>query len=178
MPDERTPSLQELIRSVALRKENNPSINALLTTALGHLEQEDYGNAWIIMNRIECEFYVWGPDGDALAQIVCEFIEEQWRAKMKTLTWKNLKDEVMLDWDQGDRFGCAMHWFFGLVEVLYDRNDADIPAEWKFRPGLGGTDTQSFAYQACAWYDSKLLLRLGHALDRIVRFCRYKGWDY
>ena len=94
------------------------------------------------------------------------------------MNYRDMKFELMMGWDSGDRWGSAMGLFFDVAEEL-DRRDEDIPAEWGYRAGaLGVGDPESFEAEILTDADSDDILRLGRVLHRYTGMLDRAGHSY
>ncbi len=93
-------------------------------------------------------------------------------------TYRELRDEVRTFWDDGDVYGSLMSWWFSLCDVLTDDGE-DIPAEWHYRPGAAGvSDSDFYAYGACARATADDLRRLGARFSRLYDRLEWQGRTY
>lgn len=93
-------------------------------------------------------------------------------------TYRELRAEVRTFWDDGDVYSSLMSWWFSLCDVLTDDGE-DIPAEWHYRPGASGvSDSDFYAYGACARASADDLRRLGARFSRLYDRLEWQGRTY
>lgn len=93
-------------------------------------------------------------------------------------TYRELRNELRIGWDSGDRWGSTMGLFFDACDELYRRGE-DIPDAWGFRAsplGVGEPDTLEGEILLDALSDD--ILRLGNVLDRYRGMLIAQGEDY
>lgn len=94
------------------------------------------------------------------------------------MKYRELKSELMMGWDSGDRWGSAMGMFFDVAETLY-RREAEIPTEWGYRPGAGGVgEPETWEAEIMIDADTPDLIRLGKVLDRYTGMLDRAGESY
>lgn len=94
---------------------------------------------------------------------------------------RQLFKEIAPDYSAtNDPFGHLMGAFFAVVEELHFNRGVEIPAAWKFRPGIGGVDSDSYEHQVIAELKpSDLeLLRLGRFCHRLYGIVDRAGKSY
>jgi hypothetical protein len=96
-----------------------------------------------------------------------------------TLTLDTLKAEYRL-LGSNDPWGDAMAFAFPLCEVLYSRDEHDIPEIMGFRPGAGGIelDSEDYLVQVLQDYDTDILEDFGRLLNRLINILKAQGKDY
>jgi hypothetical protein len=94
------------------------------------------------------------------------------------VTYRELKNELMMSWDSHDRWGSAMSLFFDVAEELHRRH-GDTPDSWQFRPGaLGVGEPETYEAEIMTCADTPDLLRLGNVLYRYTGMLDRAGESY
>lgn len=94
-------------------------------------------------------------------------------------TLEQIKPDINLTWDSGDKWGSAMMLFFDCASELYARG-ADIPPEWGYSPGLcdDPREEESYFYDIFKETEIDSLIRLGNILNRLCNIYKAQGLDY
>ena len=79
---------------------------------------------------------------------------------------KDLLQEVKID-GLYDGWGVCLSWLFALADYMSDQG-LDIPSEWGYIQGMGGSDQCCYEYQTLEEFDPdpETLVRLGAILWR------------
>lgn len=96
------------------------------------------------------------------------------------MSYRDLKTQLMMGFDPGDRWGSAMGMFFDVTEEL-DRRGADIPPAWGYRCGaLGVGEPETYDAEVITELnpDDEDLLRLGNVLHRYTGMLDRAGHSY
>lgn len=89
---------------------------------------------------------------------------------------KDLKHEFKMSCD-GDAWGNCMDYAFALCDVLIDMG-YQPPDYWKFKQGVGGTDSEAFGYEVLAMYNIDELLYFSKILYHYKNYLERKGKSY
>lgn len=94
------------------------------------------------------------------------------------MNYREMKAELMMGFDSGDRWGSSMGMFFDAADELCRRGD-DIPHEWGYRPSpFGPSDPETFEAEILVDADSDDILRLGRVLHRYTTRLDKAGHSY
>lgn len=94
------------------------------------------------------------------------------------MNYREMKFELMMGFDPGDRWGSSMGMFFDVCDEL-KRRDEDIPGEWGYRAGaLGVGDPETYEAEILAECDTDDITRLGYVLNRYTEKLRTAGESY
>jgi hypothetical protein len=98
---------------------------------------------------------------------------------MKKLNSKQILQELKATND-GDNWGWAMSVAFPLCEILYLRDEHDIPELMRFRPGMGGVNLEEDCHVTEILKDQETcdLEQIGRVLNRYMEILKQKGEDY
>lgn len=98
---------------------------------------------------------------------------------MNALNWRDLMQEFRLMGDFGDAWGTTMGAWFDVAAELYNRG-ADIPAEWRYRPGAcsGAQEVSDYWAEIFKAYSDAELLKFGRILNRYAGVLKTAGRDY
>lgn len=83
-----------------------------------------------------------------------------------------------------DPWGTSLSWHFAVCELMLEWAPPYPPAEWGFRQGMGGPDTDNFAYQEITAMieagdlDPNDLLHIGTVLNRYEDMLKQAGMSY
>lgn len=96
---------------------------------------------------------------------------------MRTL--QNIK-ELYRQHSSGDAWGDAMSFAFPLCEILYLRDEHDIPELMRFRPGAGGIELneECSITEDLKEFDTETLEEFGRILNRLLDILKKQGRDY
>ena len=92
-------------------------------------------------------------------------------------------DGLTMSWDNGDKFGSTMAWWFATADAL-ELAGEEIPIDWQYSPGAIGfplpcfeTDAITSAVDAgvVSWDNVR---ELGNALMRYRKILGVRGEDY
>ncbi len=92
-------------------------------------------------------------------------------------------DELAVSWDNGDKFGSTMVWWFAVADAL-ELADEEIPIDWQYSSGAIGFPLPCFESDAIvaavdagevSWDDVR---ELGNALMRYRKILGVRGEDY
>lgn len=96
---------------------------------------------------------------------------------------KNKQNELKSLYRQhssGDAWGDAMSFAFPLCEILYSRDEHDVPELMKFRPSMGGVELndECLITEDLKEYSTDELEAFGRMLNRLLDILKKKGMDY
>ena len=80
----------------------------------------------------------------------------------------------------GDSWGDAMAMGFALCEVLYLRDEFDVPDLMKFRPGILGVviEDENTLAQSLQDFETSDLETFGRKINRLIDILKKQGKDY
>ncbi|NBW22342.1 MAG: hypothetical protein EBR82_81770 [Caulobacteraceae bacterium] len=80
----------------------------------------------------------------------------------------------------GDSWGNAMAMAFALCEVLYLRDENEIPELMRFKPGIGGVviDEDNILAQTLQDFETSDLEIFGRKINRLLEILKKQGKDY
>jgi hypothetical protein len=80
----------------------------------------------------------------------------------------------------GDSWGDAMSTAFALCDILYLREEHDIPELMGFKPGAGGVHLNEDCYltQELKRYKTRDLELFGTKINRLINILKKQGRDY
>lgn len=98
----------------------------------------------------------------------------------------NLIGAVRDAWDGHDQWGTVMMWWFGIADVMWHHNPADIPAEWEYghSPVCDGVDPDASPDEEIQTMldqgdiDPDEMIYVGTVLTRYAGWLKRAGLDY
>jgi hypothetical protein len=80
-------------------------------------------------------------------------------------------------------YGSTLSCLFSIADYLQDYAPELIPAEWQYRPAMGGSETEAWEYEAIteavnAGATVEDVLKAGIIFNRLVRLNRLTGLEY
>jgi len=92
---------------------------------------------------------------------------------------EQLKAEYRLH-NSGDAWGDAMAFAFPLCEILYSRDEHDVPELMSFKPGAFGVqlDEEDTVTMMLNEFDTVTLEAFGRMLNRLLNILKAQGRDY
>lgn len=93
---------------------------------------------------------------------------------------KHTPETVFRIHSSGDAWDDAMNACFVLCEILYLRDEYDVPEMMSFRPGAGGVqlNDECIMTQELNEFDTVTLEVFGKKLNRLINILKAQGRDY
>jgi len=93
--------------------------------------------------------------------------------------FEELKQEVMMNWDSGDKWGSCLGAFFPIA-IEMDIRGLDIPGEWGYSPGMGGPchDDGDYNGELVQESSDNALIKMGNILHRLSNLLETQGHSY
>lgn len=87
---------------------------------------------------------------------------------MKKLTYGQLKNEALMNYDKSDSWGSCMELFFAIAAELDTRNLV-VPESWGYKPSILGTSHEDgdYAGELMQSASDSSLYKLGKILNRL-----------
>lgn len=105
-------------------------------------------------------------------------IDGWWRDIPKMQAMQFAMSALYQDRD-GDEYGWAMSWLYGIADTICWKRDIDVPSAWEFRPSpLGFCKDDEFKIEILDDLSDNQLLYAGNLLHRYVGFLKRAGKDY